>query len=303
MNLEPVQDPELGGALAEIFLEVFYERQSFGVITTHYANLKLLATELPHMTNANMEFDNKSLQPTFNLVLGEAGSSFTFEVAQKNGIPFRLINQAKKKIEKGKVRFDASIAKMQKERSQLSKTSKSLKAEEIKAQVETERLEVLNDKMKKKLISYQELFDNNQRMIVLGNKINDAAEQYFLDGKKRPLVAELLRLVETENSKRKRLSVKKHKEAKATKKKVEKEVLEKVVKVRKEKKINKAEAQKKEANKPRPIFKVGDRVRMFDGKSVGSIDVIEKNKAVVNYGIFTTQINLEALELVEAIKK
>ena len=296
-------DPELGGALAEIFLEVFYERQSFGVITTHYANLKLLATELPHMTNANMEFDNKSLQPTFNLVLGEAGSSFTFEVAQKNGITFRLINQAKKKIEKGKVRFDASIAKMQKERSQLSKTSKSLKAEEIKAQVETERLEVLNDKMKKKLISYQELFDNNQRMIVLGNKINDAAEQYFLDGKKRPLVAELLRLVETENSKRKRLSVKKHKEAKATKKKVEKEVLEKVVKVRKEKKINKAEAQKKEANKPRPIFKVGDRVRMFDGKSVGSIDVIEKNKAVVNYGIFTTQINLEALELVEAIKK
>ncbi len=255
------------------------------------------------MTNANMEFDNKSLQPTFNLVLGEAGSSFTFEVAQKNGIPFRLINQAKKKIEKGKVRFDASIAKMQKERSQLSKTSKSLKAEEIKAQVESERLEVLNDKMKKKLISYQELFDNNQRMIVLGNKINDAAEQYFLDGKKRPLVAELLRLVETENSKRKRLTAKKHKEAKEVKKKVEKEVLEKVVKVRKEKKINKVLAQKKEVSKPRPVLKVGDRVRMFDGKSVGSIDVIEKNKAVVNYGIFTTQINLEALELVEAVKK
>ena len=296
-------DPELGGALAEIFLEVFYERESFGVITTHYANLKLLATELPYMTNANMEFDNKSLQPTFNLVLGEAGSSFTFEVAQKNGIPFRLINQAKKKIEKGKVRFDASIAKMQKERSQLSKTSKSLKAEEIKAQVESERLEVLNDKMKKKLISYQELFDNNQRMIVLGNKINDAAEQYFLDGKKRPLVAELLRLVETENSKRKRLTAKKHKEAKEVKKKVEKEVLKKVVKVRKEKKINKVLAQKKEVSKPRPVLKVGDRVRMFDGKSVGSIDVIEKNKAIVNYGIFTTQINLEALELVEAVKK
>jgi DNA mismatch repair protein MutS2 len=49
-------DPELGGALAEIFLEVFYERKAFGVITTHYANLKLLASELPHATNANMQF-------------------------------------------------------------------------------------------------------------------------------------------------------------------------------------------------------------------------------------------------------
>lgn len=296
-------DPELGGALAEIFLEVFYERQSFGVITTHYANLKLLATELPHMTNANMQFDNKSLQPTFNLVLGEAGSSFTFEVAQKNGIPFRLINQAKKKIEKGKVRFDASIAKMQKERNQLTKTSKSLKAEEIKAQIESERLETLNDRMKKKLVSYQELFDNNQRMIVLGNKVNDVAEQYFLDGKKRPLIAELLRLVETENAKRKRFSAKKHKQAKEEKKQVEKEVLKKVVEVRKEKKKSKAVAKKESENKPRPVFKVGDRVRMYDGKSVGSIDVIEKNKAVVNYGIFTTQVNLEALELVEAVKK
>ena len=62
-------DPELGGALAEIFLEVFYERKSLGAITTHYSNLKLLANELPNMVNANMEFDNKNLKPTFNLSL------------------------------------------------------------------------------------------------------------------------------------------------------------------------------------------------------------------------------------------
>ncbi|MGI9550292.1 MAG: endonuclease MutS2, partial [Aurantibacter sp.] len=74
-------DPELGGALAEAFLEVFYERNAYGVITTHYANLKALADELPHTTNANMLFDGKTLEPTFQLVLGEAGSSFTFEVA------------------------------------------------------------------------------------------------------------------------------------------------------------------------------------------------------------------------------
>ena len=131
-------DPELGGALAEIFLEVFYERKSFGVITTHYSNLKLLANELPHMSNANMQFNDKTLEPTFNLVLGQAGSSFTFEVAQKNGIPYSIINRAKKKIERGKVRFDATIAKLQKQRVQLDKTANSLKQEEDKFKKENE---------------------------------------------------------------------------------------------------------------------------------------------------------------------
>jgi DNA mismatch repair protein MutS2 len=125
-------DPELGGALAETFLEVFYERESFGIITTHYTNLKLLATELPHMQNANMLFDERSLEPIYKLVLGQAGSSFTFEVAQKNGIPYSLINKAKKKIERGKVRFDKTIAKLQKERSKLEKTERSLKVNEQK---------------------------------------------------------------------------------------------------------------------------------------------------------------------------
>ena len=138
------RDPELGGALAETFLELFYEREAFGLITTHYSNLKLLANELPHMKNANMMFDGRSLEPLFKLVLGEAGSSFTFEVAQKNGIPYSLINRAKKKIERGKVRFDKTIAKLQKERSKLEKTERSLKLNEQKKQQEADKLEYIN---------------------------------------------------------------------------------------------------------------------------------------------------------------
>ena len=117
-------DPELGGALAEVILEEFYNRNSFGLITTHYSNLKLLANELSCMSNANMQFDNKTLEPTFNLISGDAGSSFTFEVAQKNGFPFSLINRAKKKIENQKIRFDSTIAKLQKERSSMAKTGR-----------------------------------------------------------------------------------------------------------------------------------------------------------------------------------
>ncbi|MDA9847206.1 DNA mismatch repair protein MutS, partial [Flavobacteriaceae bacterium] len=123
-------DPELGGVLAETFLEVFYEREAFGIITTHYSNLKLLANELPHIQNANMLFDEKTLLPIYKLVIGQAGSSFTFEVAQKNGIPYSLINRSKKKIERGKIRFDKTIAKLQKERSKLEKTERALKKNE-----------------------------------------------------------------------------------------------------------------------------------------------------------------------------
>ena len=229
-------DPELGGALAEVILEDFYERQSFGLITTHYANLKLLADEQPAMMNANMQFDDKTLEPVFKLILGEAGSSFTFEVAQKNGIPFSLINRAKKKIERGKVRFDATIAKMQKERYQMAQTGKSLKEKENKFENESDRLEKLNEKLKSKLVNYQELFDHNQRMIVLGNKLNDLAERFFQNNKKRPMIADLLRLIEAENAKRKRKTAAQAKKDREVKKEVAKEVNQKLVSIRKEKK-------------------------------------------------------------------
>ena len=109
-------DPELGGALAEIFLEEFYEKKAFGIITTHYSNLKVLANELENVANANMQFDEKTLQPLFKLFIGQAGSSFTFEVAQKNGIPYSLINKAKKRVEGEKIRLDKTISRLQKER-------------------------------------------------------------------------------------------------------------------------------------------------------------------------------------------
>lgn len=295
-------DPELGGALAEAFLEVFYEREAYGVITTHYANLKALADELPHATNANMLFNSATLEPTFQLVLGEAGSSFTFEVAQKNGIPYSLINKAKKKIERGKVRFDATIAKLQKERSKMVQTGTRLQEEETKAREEADRLEQLNSKIKSKLESYQEMYDHNQRMIQLGNKVNTVAERYFIDNKKRPLISELLRIVETENSKRKKTSAKKAKEKQQEQQQVAQELEQQIKKVRVEKKIKKKKEIQAGKNKPRPVFKVGDRVRMMDGKAVGSIDTLEKGKAVVNYGMFTTNVSVDQLELVEAKK-
>ena len=183
-----------------------------------------------------MLFDAKTLEPLFKLYLGEAGSSFTFEVAQKNGIPYSLINKAKKKVERGKIRFDKSIANLQKERSKLQKTTAVLKNKEQKAAEEKDRLDKINERIQLKLESYQELYDSNQRMIYLGLKIDDISEKYFNNKRKKELITEFIKIVEVENSKRKKQTPKQRKAEKSKENRVENEVKEKVALIRQMKK-------------------------------------------------------------------
>ena len=294
-------DPELGGALAETFLEVFHERGSFGIITTHYANLKMMANETSGISNANMLFDSRTLEPTFKLYMGEAGSSFTFEVAQKNGIPYSLINRSKKKVERGKIRFDKSIANLQKERSKLARTTSSLKQKQEKASEQEAQLKEINAKVQEKLENFQELYDSNQRFIRLGQRLDKLSLQFYNNKNKKALLNELMKLVQVENAKRKKKTAKELKTERAKKHQVKQEAEKQVSVIRKKKKIQKAQAVK-QPPKPKAVLKEGDRVRMEDGKAVGTIDSIEKGKATVNYGVFTTKIAVEQLELVEAGK-
>ena len=306
-------DPELGGALAEIFLEEFYEKKAFGIITTHYANLKVLADELENVTNANMQFDERTLEPLYRLYIGQAGSSFTFEVAQKNGIPYSLINRAKKRVETEKVRLDKTISKLQKERNRLQKTSESLNKQKSKGQEHIENLQEKELRIREKLEGFQELYDNNQRMLTLGRKINELLNKYFQTNNKKELSTNFFKWVTAEKTKhlkknppKKKTKTEKQQEKVAAQKQqeaikeVEKEVLQKVVKVREEKK---KEAEKIAQEKAAYIFKVNDRVRLVDGNAVGTIDKIEKKKAFINYGLFTTEAKIEQLELVERAKK
>ncbi|GAK91575.1 recombination inhibitory protein MutS2 [Nonlabens ulvanivorans] len=292
-------DPELGGALAESMLEELYSRKSFGIITTHYTNLKMLANELPEMTNANMLFDAQSLEPIYKLQLGEAGSSFTFEVAQKNGIPYSLINKAKKKVERGKIRFDKSIAALQKERSNLRKNNESLREREIKATQKVNKLDDTQDRVQQKLLDFQEMYDSYQRYIQLGKKFDGLAKDFSNNKKKKLLVDELMKMVITENVKRqpppKKVEAKKHKQEQGKKKQLENEVIQKVAKIREEKKKNPKPVV---APKPKVTLKKNDRVRLLDSKSIGTIDQIERGKATVNYGMFTTIVSVEQLEKV-----
>ena len=136
-------------------------------------------------------------------------------------------------------------------------------------------------------------------MIHLGNKVNTVAEQYFRDEKKRPLVSELLRIVETENSKRKKSSARQQKAREEKQVRVEQEAQQEIKVIRERKKKAAKPGKQTKVVKPKPVLKVGDRVRLQDGKAVGSIDSLERNKAVVNYGQFTTNVSVDQLELVE----
>ncbi len=302
-------DPELGGALAEIFLEEFYENKAFGVITTHYANLKVLANELEHVTNANMQFNERTLAPTYKLIVGQAGSSFTFEVAEKNGIPYRLINRAKKRVETEKVRLDKTISKLQKERNRLQRNSENLEKQKNKEKKHLENLQEKELKIREKLEGFQELYDNNQRMLSLGRQLNELLNKYFQTNNKKELSASFFKWVASEKTKytkknppKKKSKTEKLKDKKVLKKqqeslkKVEQEVLEKVVEVRKEKK---KEAKKIAEEKANYTFKIGDRVRVEGSRSIGTIDRIEKKKALINFGLFTTETKIEKLEIVK----
>jgi len=306
-------DPELGGALAEIFLEEFYEKKAFGIITTHYANLKVLASELENVANANMQFDEKTLEPKYKLFIGQAGSSFTFEVAQKNGIPYSLINKAKKRVEGEKVRLDKTISNLQKERNKLQKNSEILEQEKFKAIEQTGNLTEKQQKIQEKLESFQELYDSNQKMLSYGRKMNELLHKYFQTNNKKQLTTafnDWLVIEKTKHLKKnppkpktkiekKQLIVEK-KKVEEKLKVVEKEVLVAVEKVREEKiKVDKVIAKQKADY----VFKINDKVRIINSNTVGTIDKIEKNNAFINYGVFTTKTTIQKLELVQSSKK
>jgi len=305
-------DPELGGALAEVLLEDFYDKKAFGVITTHYANLKALADELAFATNANMQFDKRSLEPLYELVTGQAGSSFTFEVAQQNHIPYSLINRAKKRVSRSKIRLDKTISKLQTERNKLQKKHHSLEKVKDRAAEHVQELSVKKDKVQNKLAQFQELYDNNQKMLQYGRAVNELVNMYFQTNNKKKLTENFLKWVSVERIKhtkknppkkltkqKKRVEEEKRQVNKKKLAQTEKEVLQAVKKVREEKKKEVAKAIKEIAMYQ---YKIGDIVRLVNGNAQGTIEKIEGDKLLINYGVFTAQTTKSQIELVKSAR-
>ena len=287
-------DPELGGALAESFLEFFYDKKSFGIITTHYTNIKIVIENLPAATNAAMLFDENSLEPLYKLEVGQAGSSFTFEVAEKNKIPRFIINSAKKKVEHDIVNLDKTIVKLQQEKFEIEKIKSDLSEKRDSVEDKRDNLQKLNEQLQQKLHNFQKLYEDEHRKLQFGNKIESFIDSYVKGKSRKDVVKDFVKILEQEKFRKigvdkdesKRLQVIKRKITQQLKKE---DVQEKIVETNEK-------AEEKRVAERAIWMKVGQRVRIKGSASVGTIDEIKKNKVTVNYGTFKTTIDSGELE-------
>lgn len=150
-------EPQLGGAIAEAVLEHLNQKEAFGVVTTHYGNLKQLAGRSPGMINGAMLFDTREMRPLFRLQIGNPGSSFAFEIARKTGFPWYILRSAEKKVGKAQIKFDQQLQQLEVEKKELIDQQRSLveaerkltkltsEYEKLTAQLLETKQKVLND--------------------------------------------------------------------------------------------------------------------------------------------------------------
>jgi DNA mismatch repair protein MutS2 len=251
-------DPNLGGALAEAVLEELNNRKSFGIITTHYLNLKTMAGRTPGNINGSMEFDLKRLRPMYRLVIGKPGSSYTFLVAERSGLPGNVIKNARRKVPKKNLLLEKLLTDAQKEKEQLQLQSESFKQN--------------NEKAKELIKKYETLSKNAEERFT-------AREQKLKKNEER-----LLR----ETEERFRIFLKEWKKAKDKKEVFDKYYKQFVQKKRKEytevtkrKRIEKHKIIKK-------VIKPGVAVRLENGHTTGVVEQVDGEKAFVIFGQFRT---------------
>ncbi len=190
-------EPQLGGAIAEATLEQLNKKGAFGLITTHYSNLKLAADKHEGLLNGAMLFDSNEMQPLFKLQVGKPGSSFAFEIAKKIGFPNFVLNNAKKKSGGKHIRFDQQLQQLETDKILLQKQKQKVESadDELSRTVEkyTELLENL-EKSKKQIIA--EAKDEALRIIENSNKavektIREIKEAQAEKGKTKDIREEL----------------------------------------------------------------------------------------------------------------
>ncbi len=288
-------DPELGGALAESFLEYFYEKGCYGIITTHYTNIKIKVEELPEAENAAMLFNEKTLEPLYKLEIGRAGSSFTFEVAEKNHIPQDLIQKARNKIKNDVLNLDKTLVKLQQDAFELDKMRSELDTHTSSTINTKENIERLNKQLEEKLYNFQKLYEEEHRKLQFGNKIEKFVEASLAGKSRKDIVRDFIKLLEVEKH---RVQGNNRDEGKRMQI-IRRKITQQLKRSSTQEKITETIAQKtQEVKQSRQLWlKIGQRVRIAGSTSVGTIESVDKNgKVLVNYGKFTTRISEDQLE-------
>ncbi len=143
-------EPRSGCAIAEALLEELYRRHSFGVVTTHYADLKLLADRCPRVRNGAMLYDTEKMKPLYRLSIGHPGSSFAFEIAQNIGFPEAVLKAAGEKVGGEMLNFEHQLQQIELDKQEIARQRAELEvADSFLAEV-TEKYQKLTDKLESK---------------------------------------------------------------------------------------------------------------------------------------------------------
>jgi DNA mismatch repair protein MutS2 len=280
-------DPELGGALAEVFFEELYNRKSFGVITTHYANIKLKADQLKNAVNGCMLFNSETLEPLYRFSIGQPGSSFTFEVAQINGISIELIEDAKTRLDERKVTMDRLLNELQREKTYLERLNK----EHIDAQriADEARLDYLEKKTRyeQRLKIQQENSEKNNRFLNAGKKMLGFIDRYNTRSRKKDINQPLLDEV------RKYLAMEKSRIEEQQK--AEKLKVEAVSQKPKKKKVQKPEEDPHQRHK----IIIGSTVRLIATKQNGTVESQDGEQVTVSFGFLRMKVEKEKLSFIK----
>ncbi len=280
-------EPRIGAAIAEALLDRFNRQQSFGVITTHYQNLKHFANENRGVVNGAMLYDRHEMQPLFRLAIGNPGSSFAVEIARKTGIPEEVIAHASEIVGKDYIDMDKYLQDIsrdkrywERKRDEIRRERKRL--EEITSKYETD-LEAIN-KQKKEILAQAR--EQAERLLAESNaRIENTIREIREAG------------ADKEKTKQIRKSLQEFKE------KIEPTDIAETNKRKKQNpryKVNNDDVSKQ----VKPLA-AGDTVRLIGQNSPGEIMEVSRKKAVVAFGMIKSTVDLTKLERVSAnqIKK
>lgn len=268
-------DPNLGGAFAEVIMEELAKKHAYGIVTTHYLNLKVMAGKVKGIINGAMAFDEKRLQPMYKLITGKPGSSYTFAIAERIGLPKNLIERARTMVDQSHFQLDNLLNNTEQDFQEMQQEKKKL-----------EKLLKENEGLKKRMERLIEKESHTQQMEVLReqNRIKENKYEYLKDmeRKLKTLMSEW-RKAEDKNKVVKMMHATLYKQP------------EKPVNVKKSRKKN---IDSKFIPTGEEVG-VGSTVLMANGRQSGVVNEIRGKKAIIQVGLIPITVDVADLTVVK----
>lgn len=286
-------EPQIGGAIAEALLDRFNNRKSFGVITTHYQNLKHYAEEADGVVNGAMLYDRHHMQPLFTLSIGNPGSSFAIEIARKIGLPEEIIADASEKVGSDYISMDKYLQDIVRDKRYWENKRQNIRQKEKQLEELTakysENLNRLERERKEWLAKAKEearalLSDTNTRIESTIKEIREAqADKERTKEARRRLDEWKSQIIAEENT--------------ATEEdKIQREIRK--LKERQQRKQQKQQEQSAPQKQPELTIVVGDAVRIKGQNAVGEVIALTEREATVAFGMVQSKIKRNRLEKV-----